>query len=446
MRPSHVVRPAAEATCGIPPVLDGTQRRVPPLVGRSTRRAGRRPHRLRRSARARPGRAVDCARPLVRGELLRARRRGRARHAARPRRCCGPGDYGVITVGQPHALANWAATPLGWAEMSPPQPRPAHDGDTQFVPPLPELEPVPWTSATRGRGRSATSNRPTWTSAAVAGHARGLGEHADRAARLQRDHGQDDGRQRPRGPAVDDVHGAVRARGASPAGTTTRWRRPTSSSRARSTPRSTASATGLVPGDVAWAGVGCVHEFSNPGPGLVRWLETQAPQPPARHSYRFARDWNYLRDAIGAEMKEAMTEGLVVVVGGDVGPGQGGRPPLRRIAAGRWSCRAGMRFARRRWPDELGGKTTSLAFDLSGPTGVQAALDDVGHGRSARPGRHRTRREPLRDYDIEAAIALVTLKLVGYAAVVHALVDGSTTTRRSSSSEGWRRTGRIPAA
>jgi quercetin dioxygenase-like cupin family protein len=47
-------------------------------------------------------------------------------------------------------------------------------------------------------------------------------------------------------------------------------------------------------GDLALAGVGCVHEFANPGPGTVRWLETQAPQPPARHSYRFARDWTYL--------------------------------------------------------------------------------------------------------------------------------------------------------
>ncbi len=37
----------------------------------------------------------------------------------------------------------------------------------------------------------------------------------------------------------------------------------------------------MVPGDVAFAGVGAVHQFSNPGPGIVRWLETQAPQPPA---------------------------------------------------------------------------------------------------------------------------------------------------------------------
>jgi quercetin dioxygenase-like cupin family protein len=51
-------------------------------------------------------------------------------------------------------------------------------------------------------------------------------------------------------------------------------------------------------GDIAWAGVGCVHSFANAGDGPVRWLETQAPAPPARHSYRFARDWDYLADAL----------------------------------------------------------------------------------------------------------------------------------------------------
>ena len=54
----------------------------------------------------------------------------------------------------------------------------------------------------------------------------------------------------------------------------------------------------LGPGDVAWAGVGCVHGFSNPADRPVRWLETQAPQPPARHSYRFTRDWDYLRSRL----------------------------------------------------------------------------------------------------------------------------------------------------
>ena len=66
----------------------------------------------------------------------------------------------------------------------------------------------------------------------------------------------------------------------------------------------------LGAGDVAWAGVGCVHEFRNVGRGRVRWLETQAPQPPPRHSYRFARDWRYLSEALarqagGAEALDA---------------------------------------------------------------------------------------------------------------------------------------------
>jgi quercetin dioxygenase-like cupin family protein len=54
----------------------------------------------------------------------------------------------------------------------------------------------------------------------------------------------------------------------------------------------------LGPGDLAFAGVGCVHGFRNLGDGALRWLETQAPQPPGRHSYRFVRDWDYLRDRV----------------------------------------------------------------------------------------------------------------------------------------------------
>jgi quercetin dioxygenase-like cupin family protein len=45
------------------------------------------------------------------------------------------------------------------------------------------------------------------------------------------------------------------------------------------------------PGDIAFAPTGCVHGFWNEGTERVRWLETQAPQPPTRHSYRWIRDW-----------------------------------------------------------------------------------------------------------------------------------------------------------
>jgi quercetin dioxygenase-like cupin family protein len=50
----------------------------------------------------------------------------------------------------------------------------------------------------------------------------------------------------------------------------------------------------LRPGDVFWTGVGCVHAFYETQGGTVKWLETSAPGPPDRHSYRFERDWEYL--------------------------------------------------------------------------------------------------------------------------------------------------------
>jgi mannose-6-phosphate isomerase-like protein (cupin superfamily) len=47
----------------------------------------------------------------------------------------------------------------------------------------------------------------------------------------------------------------------------------------------------LGPGDVIWTGVGCLHSFSNLGMEPVRWIETQAPLPPAKEVFRFERDW-----------------------------------------------------------------------------------------------------------------------------------------------------------
>jgi len=56
----------------------------------------------------------------------------------------------------------------------------------------------------------------------------------------------------------------------------------------------------LREGDLFWTGVGCIHAFYNKTDRAVRWLETQSPQPPARHSYRFNRDWEYLKEKIAA--------------------------------------------------------------------------------------------------------------------------------------------------
>jgi quercetin dioxygenase-like cupin family protein len=54
----------------------------------------------------------------------------------------------------------------------------------------------------------------------------------------------------------------------------------------------------LRPGDFFWTAAGCIHAFYNTSDATVRWLETQAPQPPAQHSYRFSRDWEYLAERL----------------------------------------------------------------------------------------------------------------------------------------------------
>ena len=56
----------------------------------------------------------------------------------------------------------------------------------------------------------------------------------------------------------------------------------------------------LRPRDFFWTAVGCVHAFYEVQGNPVRWLETSAPGPPPRHSYRFERDWDYLAEQIGS--------------------------------------------------------------------------------------------------------------------------------------------------
>jgi quercetin dioxygenase-like cupin family protein len=54
----------------------------------------------------------------------------------------------------------------------------------------------------------------------------------------------------------------------------------------------------LRPGDVFWTGTGCVHAFYETQGSTVRWLETSAPGPPPRYSYRHERDWAYLAERV----------------------------------------------------------------------------------------------------------------------------------------------------
>ena len=63
----------------------------------------------------------------------------------------------------------------------------------------------------------------------------------------------------------------------------------------------------LRPGDTFWTAVGCIHAFYETTNSHVRWLETSAPGPPNRHSYRFQRDWEYLEQQLGEDAQRQPT-------------------------------------------------------------------------------------------------------------------------------------------
>jgi NAD(P)-dependent dehydrogenase (short-subunit alcohol dehydrogenase family) len=116
-----------------------------------------------------------------------------------------------------------------------------------------------------------------------------------------------------------------------------------------------------------------------------------------------------------------MGDGCVVVVGGTSGLGlelarhyaEAGRPV---IVSGRDPERAAT------VAEELGGDTTGIGLDLCEPRTIAGALADVGTvDRLALVAIGRDS-NTVRDYDLEAALRLVTLKLVGYTEVVHQLV------------------------
>ena len=44
-------------------------------------------------------------------------------------------------------------------------------------------------------------------------------------------------------------------------------------------------------GDYFWSSVGSMHALTNRSDSVVRWLETQVPQPPSRHQARFVAEW-----------------------------------------------------------------------------------------------------------------------------------------------------------
>lgn len=117
-----------------------------------------------------------------------------------------------------------------------------------------------------------------------------------------------------------------------------------------------------------------------------------------------------------------MVDGAVLIVGGTGGLGrevarnyqERGTPV---VITGRQTDRAASIAA------ELGDGVTGLGFDLSKPESIAGALAGVGPVSRLVLAAIARDNNPVREYDIAAAINLTTMKLVGYTATVHTLLD-----------------------
>ena len=212
-----------------------------------------------------------------------------------------PGDYALLNVGTTHAFRNTSDAPVTFAEMKAPLPRERFGYDTQFPGPITQVDPWPidvrdprnryyghidpenMDPGMQTQDRLALSASMRTALLVYSGISVKMMVDTDLGADLstmfmvQYEQGGFAGaHDHPLEEAYLILDGEVEA-----AFDGVKYH--------------------LGPGDVAWAGVGCVHEFKNVGDGIVRWLETQAPAPPPRHSYRFARDWAYLENALAEE-------------------------------------------------------------------------------------------------------------------------------------------------
>jgi Mannose-6-phosphate isomerase len=191
----------------------------------------------------------------------------------------GPGNFGLISTGVPHSWQNRGGQPARWLEMQAPQPRPLDYGrDTFFLngnvaaqanladTPLPGHFDESQLPQPGGASQMEGFN-PTTGIAIKMFVDRSFGAIHQSLFLIQympgakidlHDHTFEE--------SYFIVSGNVRA-------------------------IADGQTHDLGPGDVIWTGVGCIHSFANIGTEPVRWIETQAPLPPAREVFRFERDW-----------------------------------------------------------------------------------------------------------------------------------------------------------
>ena len=211
------------------------------------------------------------------------------------------GDYGVIPIGVPHVWRSAGDQEAAWADLFTPPARERYGSDTYQVPEIPERDPISVDTRdprTRSFGNITDEHmNPGGQSqellAVSASMRTALLVYSGITLKMMVDSDlgatlgtlfmvryEPDGKAGPHDHPLEEAYliteGEVRA-------------------------TFDGEEFLLTEGDIAWAAVGCVHSFEATGED-VQWLETQSPQMPPRHAYRFVRDWQYLEERLKEEM------------------------------------------------------------------------------------------------------------------------------------------------
>ena len=192
----------------------------------------------------------------------------------------GPGHFGLISTGVRHMWRNPGDRPVRWLEMQAPQPRPPdYSQDTFFLDDdLTVTAASPGTAKLVGHFDESELPRPGGPT-----QMEGFNPTTGVAIKMFVDR------------SFGAIHQSLFLIQYSPGAKIDPHDHTFEESYLIVGGRVRATADGKIyelgPADVIWTGVGCIHSFENAGTEPVRWIETQAPLPPAKEVFRFERDW-----------------------------------------------------------------------------------------------------------------------------------------------------------
>lgn len=208
----------------------------------------------------------------------------------------GPGDYGIIQAGVPHAWRGRGGQPARWLEMLSPQPKPAGlERDTFFfkeaTSPVEGSPPDFRDPTTRYLGHFDNLQMPPPSQLQMDGY-RGSNIYGISLKML-----------------VDRMLGAQHLTlfmvEFQPGGDGNIHDHPFEETYFLVSGEAEAILDGksyhVKAGDYVWTSVGGTHGFFNRGTVPVRWIETQSPQPPNQQAFRFPADWAYLASKLEIE-------------------------------------------------------------------------------------------------------------------------------------------------